>query len=68
MKQQQFGLAGIARLQQRDVRRQTALLELTHEGAMPVRTERMAVAEAVAGELLAEHDCNFRAGGVQALP
>jgi hypothetical protein len=34
---------------------------------VPVRAERMAIAKAVAGQLLAEHDCNLRACGVQAL-
>ena len=67
LKQQQLGLAGFPRFQERDLVRQAALLELAHEGGVAVGTERMAVAEAVAGQLLAEHDCNLRACGVQAL-
>jgi len=67
MKQQQFRLAGVARLQLRDVPGQAALLELAHEHAVAVRTERVAITEAVASQLLAEHDCNLRACGVQAL-
>jgi hypothetical protein len=43
------------------------LLEFAHECAVPVRPERMAITETVAGQLLAKHDCNLGARGVQAL-
>src|SRR5580692_4983342 len=65
MKQQQLGLARLPRLEQRDVRAQLALLEFALEHAVPVWTERMAVAKPVTSQLLAEYDCNLRAWGVQ---
>jgi hypothetical protein len=46
---------------------QAALLELANKSAVAIRAEGMAVAKAVAGQLLAEYDCNLWAGGVQAL-
>ena len=67
MKQQQLGLGGIARLERRDVGAQAALLEFAFEYAVAVRTERMAVAKPVTGQLLTEHDCNLWAWGVQGL-
>jgi hypothetical protein len=67
MKQQQLGLAGLPRLKLRDVGAQGTLRELAFKHAVAVRTERMAVAKTVTGQLLAEHDCNLWAWGVQGL-
>src|SRR3984957_16783113 len=49
------------------MRAQVALFEFAFKHAVPVRTERMAVAKPVTSQLLAEHDCNLRAWGVQGL-